>query len=306
MKNTHIKDGSRTLIYKPMKRANNFGISAKLIGYIRGGRKFLYSLALIAFFTLSTGAQNAQVTSNPAQADSQSPLLLIIAALVPLVIQIVKLVAGSLPTWSLPVIAPLLGMLLDYIGSLISGGHATPGVGALLGLAGVGVRELIDQVGGRVIAGKTVVLVLLASLSLGMTGCGTVQVRQGSDPIVVNAEYLAENSLNSVNEFLAWERSHEAVLLKKNPGVHDFAQSLRSESRDVKGPAELRVIELRTLTKQYQKDKTAANGDKLKLTTATVLNLVNTARGHMGLPPITLLSGQQQPSVRDLMKPVSQ
>jgi len=71
---------------------------------------------------------------------------LLIPALVPVAIAMLKLMIPGIPKPWLPVLAPLLGGLLDagtaYAG--ISSG-ANPLVGALLGSAGVGLREIVDQ-----------------------------------------------------------------------------------------------------------------------------------------------------------------
>lgn len=131
-------------------------------------------------------------------------------------------------------------------------------------------------------------------------GCGTVQVKEGHDPIIVHAEYLEENGLNTLNQFLQWERNHEAAWRQKNPGIHAFAQSLRADKLGDVGPGEQYLIDLSTLKKKYKADKTAANGDQVKLATQTLLNVLNKARQHMGLAPLQLPG--VQPSVRDLMK----
>lgn len=159
-----------------------------------------------------------------------------------------------------------------------------------------------DKAGGIADKLTSVLVIGLVSFGLmfGVSGCGTVQVKPGHDPIVVHAEYIAENGLNWVNEFLLWENAHYVALKKKNPDIAKFAQSLRAERAGEVGPAERQIIELRTLTETYKKDRTEANGDKVKLGTMMFLNLVNSARAYSGLPPITL--PPTQPGVRDLMK----
>ena len=71
---------------------------------------------------------------------------LLIPVLVPLLIAGLKLGLGFLPTWILPLLAPILGGALDA-GIAWATGHASnPIAGAILGSAGVGLREAIDQV----------------------------------------------------------------------------------------------------------------------------------------------------------------
>lgn len=65
--------------------------------------------------------------------------------IVPLVIAMKKKVMPQLPGWALPVLAPVLGILLDIINSATSTHQNNFLLAALLGLAGVGIREVKDQ-----------------------------------------------------------------------------------------------------------------------------------------------------------------
>ena len=47
--------------------------------------------------------------------------------------------------WTLPILAPILGGLADAGIAWVAGGTPNPVLGAILGSAGVGVRELVDQ-----------------------------------------------------------------------------------------------------------------------------------------------------------------
>ncbi len=62
--------------------------------------------------------------------------------LVPLIITGIKKWKPGMPTWLIPMLAPVLGALIDILNGLIIDGHHNILVGALLGLAGVGVREI--------------------------------------------------------------------------------------------------------------------------------------------------------------------
>ncbi len=70
----------------------------------------------------------------------------LIPLVVPLILAALKLVIPKLPGWLLPILAPILGAAADI--AMHYGGLATagPGWGALLGSAGVGLRELQDQI----------------------------------------------------------------------------------------------------------------------------------------------------------------
>jgi hypothetical protein len=136
------------------------------------------------------------------------------------------------------------------------------------------------------------------------TGCGAmpVQVKAGSDPLVVNAEWLAENGANSLDQFLAFERQNEAALRGKFPQAHGMADLIRDDVVEIKPgqfvPAS--ILKLRTLTKMYQADKSALNGDRVAAASKALLSLVNEVRGYMGVPALTFPAAH--PSVMDLMQ----
>lgn len=65
--------------------------------------------------------------------------------IVPIIIAGVKLLKPNIPTWLLPVLAGPLGALVEYINHLSTGSTTNMVVAVLLGLAGVGVREVVDQ-----------------------------------------------------------------------------------------------------------------------------------------------------------------
>ena len=71
----------------------------------------------------------------------------LIPVLTPIVIAAAKWAVPQIPKVALPVVAPVLGAALD-IAAYYAGVTATadPARGALLGAAGVWVREVIDQV----------------------------------------------------------------------------------------------------------------------------------------------------------------
>ncbi len=65
---------------------------------------------------------------------------------VPLVIAGIKKAISTLPKWALPALAPLIAILGDFVVGLVTGvSIASPFVAALLGLAGTGLREVVDQ-----------------------------------------------------------------------------------------------------------------------------------------------------------------
>lgn len=70
----------------------------------------------------------------------------LIAVLVPLVVGLFKKIVPDIPKWMLPVLAGLLGPVFDLGIAAISGAEFSGIAGALAGLAGVGLREVKDQV----------------------------------------------------------------------------------------------------------------------------------------------------------------
>lgn len=65
---------------------------------------------------------------------------------VPLIIAGVKWVLPKIPTWLIPMLAPVLGGLMGVITNAATAANGNLWVAAALGLAGVGVREIVDQV----------------------------------------------------------------------------------------------------------------------------------------------------------------
>lgn len=89
-------------------------------------------------------AQDSAVsTTPPGSVDLVSALIPVI---VPLVIAGIKLGLPRLPVWTLPFIAPLLGALVGLVATLTTTHSQNPWISAVLGLAGVGLREAVDQV----------------------------------------------------------------------------------------------------------------------------------------------------------------
>lgn len=66
--------------------------------------------------------------------------------LVPIILAGVKALLPKLPSWTIPLLAPLLGMLVDVANSLATSHATNLWAAAALGLAGVGLREIKDQV----------------------------------------------------------------------------------------------------------------------------------------------------------------
>ncbi len=90
------------------------------------------------------------VPPGPVSGSGMSLLLTLIPLVVPLIVAAAKAGIGKLPTWTLPILATALGAGLNAILTLSGQEHTTVLNGAFLGAAGVGVREIYDQIKGTV------------------------------------------------------------------------------------------------------------------------------------------------------------
>lgn len=76
----------------------------------------------------------------------QQLLMVLIPALVPVLIAGLKTYIPKIPKQALPILAPILGVGIDYATSYATGTGANPILAAFLGSAGTGLREIVDQV----------------------------------------------------------------------------------------------------------------------------------------------------------------
>lgn len=76
-------------------------------------------------------------------------IVVLIPVLTPLVIAVLKKAVASLPPIALPILAPIIGVLIEAVAQAFGVSSVGATGGALLGLSGVGVREVVDQVKKR-------------------------------------------------------------------------------------------------------------------------------------------------------------
>lgn len=111
----------------------------------------LFLLLTVPFAVLAQTTNTPPVTPPvPVPGSGMGLLLTLIPLAVPLLVAAAKAGIGKLPTWTLPVLATGLGAGLNAILSLSGQAHTTVLGGALLGAAGVGIREVYDQIKGTV------------------------------------------------------------------------------------------------------------------------------------------------------------
>ena len=77
--------------------------------------------------------------------DWQSLMGPVVIALVPIIVALLKKLIPESMSWLFPVLATVLGAALDTLSQYTTGISRGPAAGAALGLAGVGLREVIDQ-----------------------------------------------------------------------------------------------------------------------------------------------------------------
>lgn len=139
---------------------------------------FLFTLAIFAFncFAQDTNSVPAPGVTPAPKSTGLGLMLKLIPLAVPVLIAVAKYFLPRVPLWLLPILAPVLGALIDFLTALATGNAANPLIGALFGSAGVGVRELLDQVKQKMQSGKasgTVALIgtLIGGSILFGTGC---------------------------------------------------------------------------------------------------------------------------------------
>ena len=104
------------------------------------------TLAAGLFWLGDAMAQTNTLSGVPPLAGTKESLpSLLITVVTPLIIAGVKWVVPRVPKVLLPIVAPAVGVALSYVMSAMST-SVNPWVGALLGLAGVGLREIVDQI----------------------------------------------------------------------------------------------------------------------------------------------------------------
>jgi len=101
---------------------------------------FLLTLCLAPFALATTGTD---ALADPSALGS--PWAALIIAITPIIIALIKNIAPRIPTFIIPVIAPLIGWLLSFLATWLAGVEVSWWQGLLLGLTGVGLREVVSN-----------------------------------------------------------------------------------------------------------------------------------------------------------------
>lgn len=117
----------------------------------------LLTAALFTIFFVSVCMAAADTNAVPAAPGVMTPsaagnglVLALLPVIVPLLVALGKGLLPKVPTWILPILAPALGALIDFLTAKATGGTASPVLALALGSAGVGLREIYDQTKTRI------------------------------------------------------------------------------------------------------------------------------------------------------------
>ncbi len=90
-------------------------------------------------------AAEAAVAISTGNASADSILTWLIPVIVPLILAGLKKIAPAVPAWTLPILAPVLGVVVDLVNHYALGHTSNLAVSIGLGLAGVGLREVKEN-----------------------------------------------------------------------------------------------------------------------------------------------------------------
>lgn len=194
-------------------------------------RYIVIAAALVAGYSLNaaTNAVPATQGSNPLIPGGGSPWTPVLILIVPAIIKFIRKQFTKLPAGTLPWLAPVIGAVGDTLLNYASGTPANPLVGAAMGMAGTGLREMAHQVNKTIQEGEKVGTLCLAGLFglFGLSGCSTLQ--PGEDALVVNVERTMKVALPTFNGLLEWEHQNRD---KAPDFVKKAAKTIRSEGKE--------------------------------------------------------------------------
>lgn len=115
---------------------------------------------------------------------------------------------------------------------------------------------------------KLPTMLCLIGLSLALAGC--VTPAPGADPLVVQAEALAENSATSLDAFVQWEYRNRALVGSDVTAAADLVREY--------APTYIRTLRASTL--DYKRFKSGDNANKLQAAINTLQSLLDTVRAY--------------------------
>lgn len=171
--------------------------------------------------------------------DQQTKVAIITVA-TPMLIAMFKLLIPKIPKQLLPVIAPVIGGLIDGLASASGLQESSPMLSVVAGSAGVGLRELFDQFKStdKTIPPTPLIIASLLGAQL-FLGCASYTNIRSMDPKTsvvtettrVRAPFLTKSTVDGL-------KTHVSDRVDKN-GVHSYNKSLgltnASNEADVEG-----------------------------------------------------------------------
>lgn len=221
---------------------------------------FVFAVIMLAW---SVMGQDAPPTETPpAEPFGTGLLMVVIPVISTVLVFLFKWVFPKLPKASLPIIAPIVGWLIDVVSTAMGGPDINPVLAAALGSTGVGLREIADQLSkstGMKAASKVAGVLLLSGLLAGsvvITGCQTTPTT--TYKVSSGAHVTAKAALGAWNEYIA---THD-VSVETETKVRDAYRSYQS--------AQLIVLDAAIAIKDWQ-SAGGADNDALnaKFTQAT-------------------------------------
>ncbi len=118
---------------------------------MKNTRYLLFCLLAVPFVVLAqTNVPPVTTPPGAVPGSGMGLLLTLIPLVVPMLVAAAKTAFSNLPPVFLPILATILGAVLNYILVLTNQPHTNLLVAAILGASGIGVRELYDQIKGTI------------------------------------------------------------------------------------------------------------------------------------------------------------
>jgi hypothetical protein len=211
--------------------------------------------------------------------EAQPQILAVITAITPILIALLKIAVPKIPKQLLPVIAPVVGVLVEYVSTSIGTAGTSWWLAAIGGSAGVGLRELYDQIrnaggkkpectGGECKKPGDTTVISLLTFVIWVSGLGCSAIAPGSDPIVVNAQRTMSASFDIVDAFLRWEHI--------NRGKVDNEVTKAADDIRVKFPTSLEAT--KAVLRVYKETKSSDSKATLETWLATLREIESHAR----------------------------
>lgn len=182
-------------------------------------------------------------------------LLLLIPVLTPMLVRLGKFLLPKIPTWTLPIIAPALVATANWLSMVAGGPSVSPMLALALGAAGTGIREIKDQVQGRITEGPPpkVPLILIAFLVgiFTLMGCVTgkrleeggayaaypataSQAAKAAEPVLFTFDSTFDLIYTGLNTIFENERNNRLAYWAISPEIKKGLDAIRPGAKKAK------------------------------------------------------------------------